>query len=320
MKEFQINERDSGQRLDKYLKKYLKEASTGFLYKMLRKKNIKLNGKKAEGKELLQPGDVVTLYLSDETIEKFRGNTSQQQYAVTDLDIIYEDDHVLIMNKPVGMLSQPTKKQDTTIVEYMLGYLQSEKKWSPQESFTPGVCNRLDRNTSGIVLAGKSLHGAQELSSMLRERTLKKYYLTVVEGVVFEPSYVKGYLVKDEKTNKVTIYKDERNQGDRIETQYEPLINNGQYTLLRVKLITGKTHQIRAHLSSQGHPIVGDVKYGGRKVCGLTNQLLHAYEIQFPESHGVLGHLSNRWFRATLPPEFKRIQKQMGLTMQGGKK
>ena len=315
MKEFQINERDSGQRLDKYLKKYLKEASTGFLYKMLRKKNIKLNGKKAEGKELLQPGDVVTLYLSDETIEKFRGNTSQQQYAVTDLDIIYEDDHVLIINKPVGMLSQPTKKQDTTIVEYMLGYLQSEKKWSPQESFTPGVCNRLDRNTSGIVLAGKSLHGAQELSSMLRERTLKKYYLTVVEGVVFEPSYVKGYLVKDEKTNKVTIYKDERNQADRIETQYEPLINNGQYTLLRVKLITGKTHQIRAHLAYLGHPIVGDYKYGDKvinerlkKNFGLSHQLLHAYRIVFPDQMETLMQLSGKEFRAPVPDLFEQLK------------
>ena len=163
MKEIVVQNTDSGQRLDKFLQKYLKEASKGFLYKMLRKKNIKLNGSRAEGKEILAIGDRVTLFLSEETIQKFRGETEQQIYPQTGLSILYEDKNVLLLDKPAGLLSQRAKKEDISLVEYLLGYLQNRGEWRPGDTFTPGICNRLDRNTSGIVIAGKSLAGSQKM-------------------------------------------------------------------------------------------------------------------------------------------------------------
>ena len=163
MKELTIGKNEKGQRLDKFLQKYLKEASKGFLYKMLRKKNITLNGKKAQGNEMLEEGDLVKLFLSDETVAKFQGKREAVRYPVTDLDIIYEDEDVVLINKKAGMLSQKAAPQDVSLVEYFLGYLQEKGEWDPNQSFTPGICNRLDRNTSGMVVAGKSLQGLQKM-------------------------------------------------------------------------------------------------------------------------------------------------------------
>lgn len=314
MKECAIEKADSGQRLDKYLKKYLKEATGGFIYKMLRKKNIKLNGKKADGKELLKEGDVVTLYLSDETLAKFRGRNQKKKYPVIPLEIIYEDEDVALISKPAGMLSQQANKQDVTLVEYFLGYLQAKGEWQPDSLFTPGVCNRLDRNTSGLVVAGKSLHGAQKMSELLKDRSLDKYYLTLVKGVMKESSKIYGYLEKDESKNKVTISRTPRSsEAQAIETWYEPVKDNGDYTLLKVKLVTGKTHQIRAHLGSIGHPVAGDRKYGGPAVAGLGHQFLHAYELHFPQMEGELEALSDRTFRAELPDELKKILQKLNI-------
>lgn len=311
MRELLIGRNDSGQRLDKFLQKYLREASRGFLYKMLRKKNIKLNGNRAEGKEILARGDRVYLYLSEETIRKFRGETAQQTYPVTELKTLYEDEEIVLLDKPAGMLSQKAKAEDVSLVEYFLGYLQQRGEWHPGCSFTPGICNRLDRNTSGIVIAGKSLAALQRMAELLKERRLDKYYLTVVEGVMTEPKVIQGYLWKDEKTNKVTVYDREGDGRSFIETGYEPLTDNGIYTLLRVKLITGKTHQIRSHLGSIGHPLAGDGKYGGRPLRGSSGYLLHAHEIRFPELPAPFGGISGRVFTAPLPDVFKNIQKDL---------
>ena len=311
MKEIRIERNDSGQRLDKFLQKYLKEASKSFLYKMLRKKNIKLNGKKAQGNEMLAVGDVVALFFADETLEKFRGKKNGKAYPVTDLDILYEDEHVVLINKPAGMLSQKAKNTDITLVEYYLGYLQKERKWKPEEAFTPGICNRLDRNTSGIVIAGKSLAGLQKMSEILKQRTLDKYYLTIVEGVMKSPCTIQGYLQKDNRINKVSIFQEAAPDRSRIETAYEPLMDNGKYTLLRVKLITGKTHQIRSHLSSIGHPLMGDVKYKGRKIQGVQKFFLHAREVCFPKMSEPFEQLSGRIVNAPLPKEFEKMKIQL---------
>lgn len=311
MKELTIEKNDCGQRLDKFLQKYLQEASRSFLYKMLRKKNIKLNGKKAEGNEILSLGDVVAIYFSEETLEKFRGKKEENEYPVTDLDLLYEDEDVVIINKPVGMLSQKAKNDDTTLVEYFLGYLQQKQIWEPGRGFTPGICNRLDRNTSGIVIAGKSLRGLQKMSQILRQRTLDKYYITIVEGVMHELAVIRGYLYKDEKKNKVTVYEEDGPGRSRIETGYEPLMNNGSYTLLRVKLMTGKTHQIRSHLSSIGHPLMADVKYGGKQVKGEKSFFLHAEEVRFPIMEEPFEKLSKRVVRAPLPPRFQNTKRQL---------
>lgn len=317
MQEIRVTENEAGQRLDKLLAKFLKEAPKSFLYKMLRKKNIVLNGKKASGSEKLLQGDVVKLFLSEETIEKFSG-TAKEVFSdgAEKLDILYEDSHILLLNKPVGMLSQKAKEQDISAVEYLIRYLLDTGQLARQDlkTFRPSVCNRLDRNTSGILAAGKSLTGLQEMSRFFKERSIGKYYLCLVCGKVIKPESIKGYLYKDERTNHVRISQTEIPDSVRIETEYWPVASGTESTLLEVHLLTGKTHQIRAHLASEGHPILGDYKYGlGRindayqKQYGLKSQLLHAWRIVLPETDGALSHLSGREFQAPPPELFRHI-------------
>lgn len=316
MQEFKITANEAGQRLDKFLGKLLSEAPKSFFYKMLRKKNITLNGKKATGQEKLNTGDLVKLFLSDETIKKFSGKEHTVVQTGEKLDILYEDPHILLLNKPVGMLSQKAKDTDVSAVEHLLGYLLITGQLTKEElkTFRPSVCNRLDRNTSGILVAGKSLLGLQEMSRFFKERSLFKYYLCLVAGEVTERTEIRGYLAKDEKKNRVQIFESERSGSTKIETEYRPLISNGKTTLLEVHLITGKTHQIRSHLAAIGHPIIGDYKYGDVTIndryqnrYGLKSQLLHAYRLKMPETDGGLKYLSGKEFTAEVPRLFKRI-------------
>ncbi|CUX44168.1 Ribosomal large subunit pseudouridine synthase C [Clostridium sp. C105KSO13] len=302
------------------LAKYLNKAPKSFLYKMLRKKNITLNGKKATGSEKLQSGDEVKLFLSDETIAGFK--ESHFQFTDEKLDILYEDENIALINKPAGMLSQKASPEDVSLVEHFITYLIQSGQLTEEamRAFRPSVCNRLDRNTSGIVAAGKSLAGLQELSSLFKDRTIGKYYLCLVEGCVEQPSYIRGFLKKNSRTNQVQITEKDFTGSSAIETEFVPLKTGSDTTLLEVHLITGKTHQIRAHLASAGHPILGDYKYGNPKVngiCrakyGLTHQLLHAYRITFPHLEGALSHLSGRQFTAALPQYFQKIAKDKGV-------
>ncbi len=315
MRSITVNKNEAGQRLDKLLSKYLNLAGKGFLYKMMRKKNIVLNGKKCDGSEKLSEGDEIKLFLADETIEKF-SEVKVQKVKKTKLHIIYEDDHVLLINKPSGMLSQKAKEQDESLVEYLIDYLLDSGKLTKEDlrSFRPSVCNRLDRNTSGLVAAGCSLAGLQKLSAMFKDRSLHKYYLCVVSGSVREKKRIEGFLKKDEKTNQVTISQKELPDSAPICTEYEPLMETGTYTLLKVTLITGRTHQIRAHLASIGHPIVGDAKYGNTRVneeakrqYHIRSQMLHSWKLVFPQMEEPLAHLSGKSFTAPLPGEFKKV-------------
>ncbi len=311
MREISIGKNEAGQRLDKFLKKYLRCATGGFIYRMLRKKNIKLNGKRAEGREILHVQDVVAMYFSEETFQKFCGDLPAETYPVTDLDILYEDEDIALINKPAGLLSQKGRPSDVSLVEYFLGYLQRSGAWSMAGTFTPAICNRLDRNTSGIVVAGKSLAGLQEMSRLLKERRLAKFYLTIVEGVMDRPQKLRGYLRKDERKNRVQIYEEDGPGRQFVLTGYEPIRNNGRYTLLQVELITGKSHQIRAHLGSVGHPLLGDVKYGGSPFQGRRGYLLHAWRLIFPSMPEEFGRLSGRVFEAPLPQDFQRIKEKL---------
>lgn len=336
MKTIVAGKNEAGQRLDKLLQKTLNKAPKSFIYKMLRKKNITLNGKKAEGSEIVQLSDEIKLFLADETIDKFTESYAASFNTIAEtagkkeaggmksvesvnLQIVYEDSDIVLINKPAGMLSQKAKDTDVSLVEYLIQYLLKSNNLTLAElnTFKPGVCNRLDRNTSGLVAAGKTLPGLQILSEVFRERTLDKYYLCLVKGAVKEQKKITGYLSKNEKTNQVTILQKETENSDYIETEYTPLINNSEYTLLKVKLITGKTHQIRAHLSSIGHPVIGDAKYGNksindrfRKEFKLTHQLLHSYEMKFPKNMaGNFAYLSGYKVTAELPEYFENILK-----------
>lgn len=316
MKEIVISENESGQRLDKFLGKYLNQAPQSFFYKMLRKKNIVLNGNKASGNEKLNKGDCVKLFLSDETIEKFSDAGIDRAYAK--LDIVYEDRHILLINKPAGMLSQKADKKDDSLVEYLINYLLMTGALTEEDmrAFRPSVCNRLDRNTSGLVAAGKSLTGLQEMGHLFQTRQLKKYYRCFVKGQIREKQYIKGWLYKDEKTNKVFVTRKEQPGSLPIETEYTPVAGSKSLTLLEVHLITGRTHQIRAHLAAQGHPVIGDYKYGDsgtnqiyREKYGVSCQLLHSYRMEFPRLTGILSYLSGKEFTADVPVIFENVIK-----------
>ena len=339
MKKIVVSRNEAGQKLLKLLAKYLNTAPASFLHKMLRKKNITLNGKKADGSELLRETDEVCLFLSDETILSFQGkkagNTTdverkddpKRPKELSEIKVVYEDEDVLILNKPVGVLSQKAAPEDFSLNEWVIDYLLEKGQLTNEEmqTFRPGVCNRLDRNTSGLITAGKSLTGLQTLSALFKDRTVHKDYLCIVCGQVKGSSRLNGYLEKDARTNKVTVEKTKRSEDSMyIETEYTPVKTNGRYTLLRVRLITGKTHQIRAHLASVGHPLLGDTKYGSpaenrlfREKFGLKNQLLHAAYLEFPQGMSDCGGLSGKKFSAPVPILFERIAKELGVFDRG---
>lgn len=332
MQEIVIEKNQANQRLDKFLHKYMPEAGSGFLYKMLRKKNIVLNGKKAEGNEILKQGDNVKLFFSPDTLAKMRGQKENSVQSKTEefrnafqklgeIEVLYEDDDFLILNKPVGILSQKADPEDISINEWMIGYLLKNKKVTQEslQTFHPSVCNRLDRNTSGIILCGKSLPGSQVLNKMISERDIQKYYHTICVGKMDQVQDLDGYLIKDSKNNTVKISKTKGNdEASYIHTRFVPLALCERASLLEVELITGKTHQIRAHLSSTGHPIAGDPKYGSeapnnyyRQTYGLKYQLLHARRVVFPTWDGVANGLSGKEVVAEYPKLFNRIKEEL---------
>lgn len=346
MKELTISSHEASQRMDKYLKRIFPEMGTSFLYKMLRKKNITLNGKKATGSELVQTGDRIQCFFSDETFDKFAGNnalseskqasdgeltcakkqsnTTEYQNAYDTLkgiQVIYEDEHILLLDKPAGILSQKAKPEDMSLNEWMIGYLLHSKVITDESlrHFKPSVCNRLDRNTSGLVICGKTLLGSREMSRMLKDRSLQKYYHTYVHGKLDGEKVLEGYHYKDKNVNQAKILFDKPTknieQYDSIITSYRSLEVKKEYSYLEIELITGKTHQIRAHLAAYGHPLVGDKKYGNQRAANHKNypkyQLLHAYRVVFPTLDGELKHLSNKEFICEEPKAFKQFEKNI---------
>jgi len=284
LREFIVGTNEAGQRFDKLLIKLLPDSGKSFIYKMLRKKNITLNDKKADGSEKTVKGDVVKLWLSDDTINKFSVSNSSHPandiYNASKYDdfpqfdisrIVYEDEDILIYDKPAGLLSQKAKSDDISVNDMLLSYTG----WT--ETFKPSICNRLDRNTSGLIICGKSMKGLQDMAIALKDRTAHKDYLAKVKGCLCEGGVIKTEI--DEK---------------QLHSDVKPLFYDGSDTFVMVRLHTGKTHQIRMHLSGIGHPIVGDRKYGDGK--GAKRQLLHAFRLTLADG---------RCFEARIPEDFK---------------
>lgn len=330
MQELTITDLEAGQRLNKYMMKYLNQAPSSFIYKMLRKKNITRNGKKASGDEILECGDVIKVFLADETIEKFRVvNTgkphsnnmkqhdtgiSKQKPGIT-LQILYQDSDILAVHKPVGVLSQKAQKDDYSINEAIIDYCLSMRILNTKqlETFHPSISNRLDRNTSGIILAGISLKGSQSLARILKGHTCEKYYYTIVAGEMKQSIHETAYIVKDTKKNQSKIQKNAIPGASMIETAFTPLCVKNGFTLLQVQLFTGKSHQIRAHLQSLGYPMAGDTKYGNpavnrklRERYHLNHQLLHAGRLVLPDIPEITD---------PLPAEFQKVADGLGLKL-----
>ena len=316
---------DSSQRSDKFIMKLLPGAGKSLIFKQIRKKNITLNGKKMDGTEKLAAGDKLQFFFSDETFEKFKHPTDSSVYdhtlaladkaytTIKDIKIVYEDDDFIIMNKPVGVLTQSDSKSDISLNEWLIGYLHHKGLVTGESlpHFKPSVLNRLDRNTSGMVLGSKTLLGASTISSYLKDRSMHKYYLTWVSGAMEGQSILHAFHIKDNVENKVSIKEkltesDNPNDYNEISTGYRVIktIEHdklGTLSLLEIELITGKSHQIRAHMAYIGHPLLGDYKYGlkglNRKVeaYGIKSQMLHAYRLIMPDGREYTCDLPDSW-------------------------
>lgn len=280
MKEIIIGSNEAGQRIDRFLCKYMVNSTRTNVYKLIRKKLIKVNGKKTKENYFLLEGDSVKIFLQDSTLEELTGSKVKVKSNVkVDLDIVHEDEDILIVNKPRGQLTHPDKKDDKTSLSTMvLEYLKDNISLT----FKPASINRLDRNTSGLVVFCKNYNSLKELNEQSRNREIKKYYQTIVSGKVVDSGEIKGYINKNMETNKVMLKDRKTNEEDLyVETRYKSLEIKMDMTLLEVQLLTGRSHQIRVSLSSIGHPIIGDSKYNAIKYHDneIKGQLLHAYKI-----------------------------------------
>lgn len=321
MIKIKITENESDQRLDRFLKKFLKRAPLSMLYKMIRK-DIKINGRRGREDTVLRTGDELTFYISEEKLEELsasvRGKTLRRQFKT-----VYEDENILVVGKPWGLLTHgDSHEKKNTLVNQVCGYLQEKGEYDPsrERSFSPAPVNRLDRNTTGLVLFGKTSESLRILTKAIRERSnIKKYYLTIVSGFFDEPMKIESRLLKDSKSNTVNIpdenIPEEQNKGKVSYTIVRTVARGKEFSLVEAELITGRTHQIRAHLSKAGFPLIGDAKYGSRLVndrvkheFGLTTQLLHAYKLEFFGFTGKFSYLNGKIIQMSPPADFIKVR------------
>lgn len=310
MMEFSIKKDDAGQRLDRFLRKYLANASLGQIYKMIRK-DVKVNGKRARESDILEEGAVIKIYMADDEIkalsEKRRHISAKKQFKV-----VYEDDDMIIVSKPFGLLTHGDgREKKNHLANQVVDYLIATGKFDPSQSstFTPSPVNRLDRNTTGLVIFGKNAESLKRLNKMVKDRDrIEKYYMTVVAGEMKAPMELTGTIKKNEKNNMVTVGDTADEGGKSIVTIAKPIKAAEGYTLVEVELITGRTHQIRAHLAYSGYPVIGDAKYGNagvneiiKKKYGLGTQFLHAYRLV----------IDGKTITDKLPPRLDSIVKDM---------
>lgn len=311
MKEIIIGPNDHMQRLDRFLKKYLYKAGEGFIQKTIRKKNIKVNDKRAYSDTMLEEGDRLKIYLSDETIEKFRPEIQREVKGMA-IDIVYEDDNIVIIDKPKGVLSHGDGKAfEKNIVDGLIEYLIVTDQYHPriEKTFTPSICNRLDRNTSGLIIGAKNYQALKLVNQAIKSRDIKRKYLSLVEGALVKEIHDKAFMTRDPDLNISITSKIEKKDSKDMETILRPIKTNGTYSLVEVELITGRTHQIRTHLSSLGYKLVGDRKYGSdlKGYPELDSQFLHGYKLEFYGMKEDLAYLNGKTFESELPELYRHI-------------
>ncbi|MBQ7968437.1 MAG: RluA family pseudouridine synthase [Clostridia bacterium] len=299
-----IKENDAGQRLDKFLTKTLKTLPLSLMYKQIRTKKIKVNRKRTEPKYVLQAGDTVELFIAEEFFAKNSDN-SVLSTLKPNLDIVYEDKNILLVDKRPGLIVHSDDKEDSnTLINHIKAYLFQKGDYCPEDenSFAPALCNRIDRNTGGIVIAAKNAESLRILNQKIKDREITKKYLLAVHGKLDKRNgYFKNYILKDEKTNTVRVYDNRVKNSKTAETKYRVIEEKNGLSLIEAELLTGRTHQIRAQFSYVGHPLLGDGKYGINKndrKSGYKCQALYSYKLgfDFTTESGILAYLKGKTF------------------------
>jgi 23S rRNA pseudouridine955/2504/2580 synthase len=305
MKELTIGRNDAGQRLDRFLAKAVPLMPASLAQKYIRIKRIKLNGKRAERDSRLNEGDVLQLYINDEFFDKPSQDNAYLTVATPKLSIVYEDEHVLLVDKRPGIAVHPHDGAEygRTLIDHILSYLYQKKDWLPraENAFTPALCNRIDRNTGGIVIAAKTAEALRVLNQKIKDREMDKRYFAIVEGTPKpREGSLKGYLFKDAKKNRVFVTDTPQPGAKTCQTNYKVLASGNGLSLVECQLITGRTHQIRAQFAHAGHPLLGDGKYGKLdKRFDRNIQALYSYKLTFTfttDAEG-LAYLNGRTFQ-----------------------
>ena len=303
MKEFQIKKNDAGQRLDKFLTKAVKGLPISLMYKYIRTKKIKVNRARTEQKYVLQEGDIVQLFIKDEFFDSPEKDNTALSSITPKLTVVYEDDNIILCNKRPGVLvHEDDEGKDNTLIMHIKAYLYQKGEYDPdnEQSFAPALCNRIDRNTGGIVIGAKNAEALRVMNEKIKNDEISKFYYCVVHGKMPKKSdTLTGFLLKDSDKNQVKIFDKQVKGSKNIITKYKVVSEKNGMSLLEIELVTGRTHQIRAHMSYIGHPLLGDGKYGINKddrAKGYKYQALYAYRLRFDfdDNSGALGYLKGK--------------------------